>query len=266
MTYPCFIVDAFVTDRPFSGNPAAIVLLESPADEAWMQSVAAQFNLSETAFLVPEGDCQWNLRWFTPAVEVDLCGHATLAATRALAETAASSCRQFAFTTRSGLLTTRLEGESIDMDFPAITPVVPDNPPALPEGLASAVDVCEVGPDLLLRLASENEVRRFVPDVDALKSLSERGVIITAAGSGDTDFVSRFFAPNAGIDEDPVTGSAHCALAIYWAGILGKQQLTAEQCSPRGGRVAMTLDRDRVTLAGQASIFMRGQVPEQSVV
>ncbi|MEV0592999.1 PhzF family phenazine biosynthesis protein [Nonomuraea cavernae] len=249
-----FTVDAF-TDTPFQGNPAAVCLLESAAPDSWMQAVAAEMRLSETAFLL--GD---SLRWFTPAVEVSLCGHATLATAHVLYSTDTAS-GPVEFSTASGRLTVnRTPDGLISMDFPAkeVTPTT------LPAGLEKALGVApvQVGRsqlDLLVELPDEESVRTLVPDIEALTSIDARGVIVTAAGSS-TDFVSRFFAPNVGVPEDPVTGSAHCALAPYWSQRLGRAELVGAQLSARGGLVRVKVDGDRVHLSGRAVTVVSGEL------
>lgn len=253
-------VDAF-TSRPFAGNPAAVCVLPAPRPEEWMRSVAREMNLAETAFLVP-CDGGFNLRWFTPAVEVDLCGHATLASAHVLWEEghlpAGAEAR---FETRSGLLLAAREGEWIRLDFPR-TPAEPcEPPPGLPAALgAEPVFVGRSPFDLLAELPSEKIVREMQPDLAALKRLDMRGIIVTARASAPYDFVSRFFAPGSGIDEDPVTGSAHCCLGPHWAARLGKTQFLAWQASARGGEVRVRLAGDRVLLYGQAVTVLRGEL------
>jgi PhzF family phenazine biosynthesis protein len=263
MSLDLFQVDAF-TDRPFAGNPAAVCLLDEPADAHWMQHVARERNVSATAFLEPTGD-GFNLRWFTPTVELELCGHATLASAHVLAETGrlepATPAR---FHTRSGQLTADAHSEWIEMDFPA-KPVAEVSPP---KGLMAALggEPLFVGKSTfdyyLVELASEEAVRSAAPDFSRLRTLPGRGVIITAAGGagGPFDFVSRFFAPRLGIDEDPVTGSAHCTLGPYWAGRLRQGELLAYQASSRGGVVRVRMAGDRVKLAGQAVTVLRGRL------
>lgn len=254
-------VDAF-TDRPFAGNPAAVCPLERAADEAWMRNVAMEMNLSETAFFYPVDD-GYNLRWFTPAVEVDLCGHATLASAHILYELGILKSDQEArFHTKSGLLIARKSGDWIELDFPA-TPAV--QLPA-PNGLLPALDVeaMWVGQskfDYLIEVASEAEVRALSPDFTSLKKLGGRGVIVTSqASTPGYDFISRFFAPAAGIDEDPVTGSSHCTLAPYWEPKLVKSEMIGYQASRRGGVVRVRRVGDRVMLGGQAVTVMRGEL------
>jgi len=261
MSLDLFQVDAF-TDRPFAGNPAAVCLLDAPRDARWMQDVAREMNLSETAFLEPTGD-GFGLRWFTPAVEVQLCGHATLASAHVLWETGtldpAATAR---FHTLSGLLTAERQGEWIELDFPARP--VEETPP--PTGLLEAFDaeplfVGRSRYDYLLELPSEQAVRTAAPDHRRLAALGVRGVIITAKASAEPyDFVSRFFAPGSGIDEDPVTGSAHCTLGPYWAGRLDKEEFLAYQASARGGVVKVRVVGDRVKLGGQAVTVLRGRL------
>jgi PhzF family phenazine biosynthesis protein len=261
MTQSVIQVDAFA-ERPFTGNPAAVCVMEAPRDEAWMQSVAMEMNLSETSFLHPRDD-GFALRWFTPAVEVALCGHATLASAHVLWETGALAADAEArFHTKSGLLTCRRDGEWIWMDFPA----KPEEPAGTIAGLAEALGVepVYVGRshfDVIVEVASEDEVTSLQPDIGALRRVKARGVIVTArAERPGADFVSRFFAPNAGVDEDPVTGSAHCVLAPYWAAKLGRDELTGYQASRRGGTVRVRVAGDRVLLGGKAVTVMRGEL------
>ena len=263
MGLPIVQVDAF-TDRPFAGNPAAVCLLPAPADARWMQDVAREMNLSETAFLVRQSD-GFDLRWFTPAVEVDLCGHATLASAHVLwGDGHLAPETEARFHTRSGLLTADRRGDWIELDFPATRA----EPAAAPAGLTAAVGVTPrfVGRsrfDYLLEVDGEDVVRGCKPDFGALARVDARGVIVTsraAASGGGYDFVSRFFAPRAGVDEDPVTGSAHCALAPYWTPKLGRPELVGYQASGRGGTVRVRLQGDRVILGGQAVTVLRGDL------
>jgi predicted PhzF superfamily epimerase YddE/YHI9 len=261
MPLPIVQVDAF-TDRPFAGNPAAVCLLPAPADPQWMQDVAREMNLAETAFLVRRSD-GFDLRWFTPTVEVALCGHATLASAHVLWEDGhLPPDGQARFHTKSGVLTAERRGAWIELDFPA----TPAEPALAPDGMVAAVGVTPrfVGRsrfDYLLEVASEQTVRDLRPDVGALAAVDARGVIVTSrAGDGPYDFVSRFFAPRAGVPEDPVTGSAHCALAPYWSGKLGKPELVGFQASARGGTVRVRLAGDRVKLGGQAVTVLRGSL------
>ena len=261
MGTPIVQVDAF-TAEPFAGNPAAVCILPESRDDRWLQNVAREMNLSETAFLVRRGD-GYDLRWFTPAVEVDLCGHATLASAHVLWEEGHLAPHEEArFHTRSGLLRAKRAGEWIELDFPA-EPAQEVTPP--PE-LARALDVAPryVGRnrfDYLVQVASEAEVRTLRPDMGLLRQVPARGVIVTsAATTPGFDFVSRFFAPRAGVDEDPVTGSAHCCLGPFWSQRLGKTEFVAYQASSRGGSVRVRLAGDRVKLGGQAVTVLRGEL------
>jgi PhzF family phenazine biosynthesis protein len=254
-------VNAF-TDRPFAGNPAAVCLLPGPRDAEWMQLVAREMNLAETAFLVREGD-GFQLRWFTPSVEVDLCGHATLASAHALWEGGHLRPDETArFHTRSGVLSASRRDGLIWLDFPSTPPVLAPAPDELRDGLGVPLSFVGRTPfDYLVELDAESTVRRLVPDLTLLGRLPMRGVIVTASStSADQDFVSRFFAPAAGIPEDPVTGSAHCALAPYWAAKLGRSELRGYQASARGGLVRVRLAADRVLLGGHAVTVMRGEL------
>jgi PhzF family phenazine biosynthesis protein len=259
-----FQIDAF-TDSAFKGNPAAVCLLDGrDVDDAWMQNVAAEMNLSETAFLRRQDEAHdWSLRWFTPTIEVALCGHATLAAAHALLEEGLLPPGGTArFQTKSGALTGRQTGDSIELDFPA--KVAKPSEPA--EGLIEALGahpmhVARNEFDYLVEMASEDDIRSLKPDHAMLRRLPVRGVIVTSrASTPGFDFVSRFFAPGSGVDEDPVTGSAHCALAPFWAPRLGKTEFMAYQASPRGGVLRVTLAGDRVTLAGRAVTVLRGDL------
>jgi PhzF family phenazine biosynthesis protein len=255
-------VDAFA-DRPFAGNPAAVVVLERPGDERWMQNVALEMNLSETAFLVRRKDGDFDLRWFTPAVEVDLCGHATLASAHVLWEDGHLERNARArFHTRSGILTADLRDGTILLDFPA----TPEQATQPPDGLIQAlgVEASYVGKnafDYLVEVDSEAVVRATKPDFGALGAVRARGIIVTArASTAGFDFVSRFFAPAAGINEDPVTGSAHTTLGPFWASRLGKTSFVAHQASARGGTVRVDVKGDRVLLGGQAVTVLRGEL------
>lgn len=257
-------VDAFA-DRPFAGNPAAVCVLPQPMSDAWMQAVALEMNLSETAFLLPEGT-GYRLRWFTPKVEVDLCGHATLASAHVLWETGqAEASAPLLFETRSGRLTARQDEGWITLDFPAKTETTTEPPPGLLEALNITLrDGVYVGKnafDYLVEVESEAMVRSLTPDFTLLASIPVRGIIVTSrASSPKYDFVSRFFAPAAGVDEDPVTGSAHCCLGPYWQKRLGRDTFIAYQASPRGGVVRLQMEGDRVLLGGQAITMLRGEL------
>lgn len=262
MAQKIFQVDAF-TKKPFAGNPAAVCILPEAASEEWMQKVAREMNLSETAFLVKRDD-GYNLRWFTPAVEVELCGHATLASAHVLYEAGLLMPQQDArFHTKSGLLTARQRDDMIELNFPATPAKSITEPPHLADAIGAQPTFVGMSRfDYLLEVSSEDVVRRLTPDITQLKSLGVRGVMVTSlAATSDFDFVSRFFAPGAGVDEDPVTGSAHCCLGPYWASKLGKTELTAYQASARGGTVYLTVDgSDRVRLAGYAVTVMRAEL------
>lgn len=261
MAQPIQVVDAF-TDTPFAGNPAAICVLPEPADEVWMQRVAVEMNLSETAFIVPAGDA-FGLRWFTPAAEVELCGHATLASAHLLWETGALAADQPAcFDTLSGRLTATRDGAWITLDFPTEPAAEDDVPAALADGLDTVPRWCGRNRmDYLVEVDGEGVVRGLAPDFGRLAQVKTRGIIVTArAETEGIDFVSRFFAPRHNINEDPVTGSAHCALAPYWAERLGKEDMDALQVSPRGGRLKVTNAGERVRIAGQAVTVWRGEL------
>ncbi|WP_326696394.1 PhzF family phenazine biosynthesis protein [Streptomyces sp. NBC_01754] len=265
------IVDAF-TDRPFAGNPAAVLVLESdrfPAPDR-LQRVAAEVNLSETAFahpLPPGGDADWALRWFTPTTEVDLCGHATLATAHVLRTTGAAD-GTVRFASRSGVLrTTAHQDGSLTLDFPTAPLTAVPAPPGLAEALGAAPrsvhDTGESVGDLLVELADETAVRTLSPDFAALVACSRRGVVVTAAATdpaGGYDFVSRGFFPRIGIDEDPVTGSAHTALAPFWSARLGRRDLTGLQASARSGLVRTSLRGERTWLTGEAVTVVEGEL------
>ncbi len=254
-------VDAF-TATPFAGNPAAVCILARAPEERWMRAVAREMNLSETAFLTPR-DEGYDLRWFTPAVEVDLCGHATLAGAHVLWEEGRLPAdAQARFFTRGGLLLAERRGDWIEMDFPAKPEQAADAPPGLAAALGlQPVYVGRNQFDYLVEVASPAALRAAQPDHGALKRLPVRGIIVTARSDApEFDFVSRFFAPAAGVDEDPVTGSAHCCLGPYWSRRLGKSELAAYQASPRGGVVRVRCARDRVYLGGQAVTVLRGEL------
>jgi PhzF family phenazine biosynthesis protein len=261
MPLPIVWVDAF-TAEPFAGNPAAVCVLPEPRDAAWMQHVAREMNLAETAFLDRATD-GFNLRWFTPTVEVDLCGHATLAGAHVLWETGqAAATAPIRFHTRSGVLTAVRRDDWIELDFP----VTPEQPVETPPDLAEALGVRPryVGRsrfDYLVELDSEEAVRNLRPDFHRLRTIPARGIIVTSRSSTpDWDFVSRFFAPASGIDEDPVTGSSHSCLAHFWSGRLRKDRFMARQLSARGGILKVELDGDRVRLSGQAVTVIRGEL------
>jgi len=255
-------VDAF-TEKPFRGNPAAVCILLEPGEEAWMQNVAREMNLSETAFLHRQGD-GFNLRWFTPAVEVELCGHATLASAHILWETGLLAVEDTArFHTRSGLLTAERRGEEIELNFPS-------TPPTEASALVGLVEALGVVPryvgksryDYVVEVESEEVVRGLKPDFARLKAMSVRGVMVTSVASSEKyDFVSRFFAPGAGVNEDPVTGSAHCCLGPFWSERLGKDEMVAYQASARGGVIQVRVAGwcNTGSSSGQESILGRAR-------
>jgi len=258
---PCLQVDAF-TDRPFAGNPAAVCLLDDERDSQWMQAVAAEMNLSETAFIRPQED-GFELRWFTPAVEVDLCGHATLAAAHVLwSEGVVDSDDIVPFHTRSGELQCARHGDLIEMDFPATVA----EPLQADQGLVEALGVepSWVGGskyDRLVLVESTQMLRTMRPDFARLRAVPVRGVIVTSASDDQRfDFLSRFFGPAVGIDEDPVTGSAHCCLGPFWSERLGKMEMTAYQASVRGGVVHVRVAGERIVLGGNAVTVLRGEL------
>jgi PhzF family phenazine biosynthesis protein len=261
MSIPIYQVDAF-TDKPFSGNPAAVCILPAPANEMWMQNIAREMNLSETAFTYREND-GFRLRWFTPAVEVELCGHATLATAHILWETGRlDGGEQARFHTKSGLLKAKRSGSLIELDFPSKPEESADPLPGMAEALGTSLrHVCKNKFDYLVEVDSEEIVRNLKPDFSKLVQIQARGVIVTSkARTEPFDFVSRFFAPQVGVNEDPVTGSAHCFLGPYWAKRLGKKSFRAFQASRRGGDIQVRLEGDRVFLGGQAVTIFRGEL------
>ena len=258
MQIPIYQVDAF-TSRVFGGNPAAICPFDEWLPDATMQSIGNENNLAETAFLVPNGADRYHLRWFTPELEIDLCGHATLASAFVIFKHLRPELQKVAFDTRSGeLAVTRGEGGLLSMDFPSRTPEPGASDSRLRLALGGKAGAILMSRDYMVVYESEEEVRALKPDMNALAQM-DRFVIATAKGR-DVDFVSRFFAPGAGIPEDPVTGSAHCTLIPYWAQRLGKSKLHALQVSRRGGELWCELRGDRVTMAGHAVEFMSGSI------
>ena len=261
MRAPITTVDAFA-DRPFTGNPAGVCILKEPAPESWMQNVAAEMNLSETAFVVPQQD-GYQLRWFAPAVEIDLCGHATLASAHVLWETGQLPHEATArFHTKSGLLTAVWRRDLIELDFPSQPPTKSD-PPAelLPSLGVTAEFVGRSKFDYFVVLGSAQAVRDVKPDFTKLATLPVRGVIVSAkSDDAKFDFVSRFFCPAVGVNEDPATGSAHCCLGPYWAERLGKTELTGFQLSNRTGIVRVRCVGERVKLGGKAITIVRGEI------
>ncbi|NOX36727.1 MAG: PhzF family phenazine biosynthesis protein [Calditrichaeota bacterium] len=258
MEIPIYQVDAF-TSRLFSGNPAAVCPLPSWLDDALLQAIASENNLSETAFYVKQRDGTYRIRWFTPVAEVDLCGHATLAAAYVIFQKEGYSNETIRFHSRSGPLAVKQTPDGLEMDFPAQPPIPCETPPALQEALQQTPVACWKAQDYLAVFRSAAEIRNLQPDFSQLKKLDLRGVIVTAPGNGH-DFVLRFFAPKLGVDEDPVTGSAFTQLVPYWAERLGKTSLTARQLSKRGGEVKATLVGDRVAIRGQAVLYLEGKI------
>jgi PhzF family phenazine biosynthesis protein len=259
MRAPIFQVDAFAT-RLFTGNPAAVIPLDRFPEDSVLQAIAAENNLAETAFLVPEGG-DYRLRWFTPAVEVPLCGHATLASAAVIMERLQLGRCDVVFHSASGPLRVQRTDTGYVLDFPAR----PSEPIAIPPGLTAAlgvfpVDVCVNAFNYLARLESEASLRALAPDMSAIARLDRSGVIVTAPGDGNYDFISRYFAPAKGIPEDPVTGSAHCMLAPYWAPRLGQTEFRAFQASRRGGEVLCRVVGDRVHLEGTCVFYLEGTV------
>jgi PhzF family phenazine biosynthesis protein len=251
-------VDAF-TDKAFSGNPAGVCVLEKPAEEGWMQQVASEMNLSETAFIVKQEEV-FGLRWFTPAVEVDLCGHATLAAAHILWERGVAAANDdIRFSTQSGILSARQDSGWIELDFPVEAASETQAPEKLLRALnANPLWIGKNRMDYMLELDAESTVRSLKPNFSLLAEVDCRGVIVTSrAEADDCDFVSRFFGPAAGIDEDPVTGSAHCCLAPYWMEKLGKNPLVARQVSKRGGLLRVSVHHKRTLIAGKAVTVLR---------
>ncbi len=262
MRLPIYQFDAFAK-RIFGGNPAAVCPLEFWPDDATLQAIALENNLSETAFLVARDDGDYDLRWFTPAIEVDLCGHATLASGCLVLRHLQPERDEVGFMTRSGRLAVRRAGDGFAMDFPADPPAPTEAPANLEAILGVAPEAVLKGRYWLVVLASAAEVRALDPDIAAIGRLSPGNMIVTAPGDA-ADFVSRFFAPSSGILEDPVTGSAHCILTPYWAARLGKCELEALQVSARGGELRCTLAGDRVGLAGNCAFYMEGfiEIPD----
>src|SRR5262245_13074924 len=264
---PITVVDAF-TAEPFRGNPAAVCFLEAPPPEEWMQAVAREMNLSETAYLVPlgnPGDRRWSLRWFTPEIEVDLCGHATLASSHVLAAAGALTAGPARFETRSGELRARQEADRLVLDFPA----PPAGPAEPPDGLLDAlgltpdqVRACgQVSFFIVIEVDAPEVVRKLAPDFGAVLRAETRAIVVTApGGTNGADITSRVFGPGVGIDEDPVTGAAHCILGPWWADRLGTTVIQAHQASARGGDLEVRLQGDRVELVGHAVTVWRGEI------
>ncbi|MCP4716790.1 MAG: PhzF family phenazine biosynthesis protein [Deltaproteobacteria bacterium] len=259
MQIPFFQIDAF-SKMTFGGNPAAVCLLEKWCDDAELQSIAAENNLSETAFLVQQSAGQYALRWFTPTIEVDLCGHATLAGAFVLFSFVHTDLSSLVFETAGGEVTVEKNGDVLSMDFPARKPVSIEPPADLSRALGREPVAVLQSRDLLAVFESENEIKNMRPDFERLKQIQEGFAVIVCAPGDTVDFVSRFFAPKAGIPEDPVTGSAHCTLIPYWAERIKKKKLHAFQCSQRGGELFCEYKGDRVGIAGHCVLYARGEL------
>ncbi len=260
MHVPLYQVDAF-TDRLFGGNPAAICPLDSWMPDDLLQKIAGENNLSETAYIVPSdaADHEFHIRWFTPTTEVDLCGHATLAAAWVVQEHLGRGPETVRFQSRSGILDVTRDADTLVLDFPAADAAPVDPVPALAEALGDEPEETLKAVDYVAVFPSERVVAELAPDMRGLAQIDARGIIVTAPGR-TCDFVSRFFAPGSGIDEDPVTGSAHCTLAPYWARRLDKTDLEARQISARGGELQCRLVGDRVHIAGRAVTYLQGAI------
>ena len=250
-------IDAF-TDRLFGGNPAAVVIMDRWLPDAVLQAIAAENNLAETAFVIPHEE-PIALRWFTPTIEMDLCGHATLAAAHVLLAEHCASQSTIRFATRSGVLAVSRAGELLSLDFPARPGKRIEVSEALVSALGARPREAHLARDLLTIFDSEEEIRALRPDFERVARLDAFAVIVSAPGR-EVDFVSRFFAPRAGVPEDPVTGSAHCTLVPYWAARLGKRELTARQLSARGGELVCALHGERVAIAGKTVEYLRGEI------
>jgi PhzF family phenazine biosynthesis protein len=265
---PYFVVDAF-THKPFSGNPAAVCILNEPKTDDWLQKIAAEFNLSETAFLWHEQGNQWKLRWFTPTCEVKLCGHATLAAAHVLARELNLQHAEFLFSTLSGILAAKAGEQTIMLKFPKVEPklfsriYLHNDDVGIKELNLDIVAAYQAGEDIIVELAHEDEVLNYSPEIEKITKIETRGLIITSPGkNADRDFVSRFFAPRFGINEDPVTGSAHCSLAVLWSKKLGKSSLRAEQLSQRRGFLELRVYAEHVSLIGESITFSKGTLAQ----
>lgn len=257
MKLEIFQIDAFAT-QPFAGNPAAVVPLDAWLPDDVMQAIAMENNLAETAFFVREGD-GYALRWFTPTVEMDLCGHATLASAWVIFEILGTDASILRFQTKSGELTVEKEGGKLVLNFPSRPPVASEAPAGLIEAIGAGPKEVLKSRDYLLVYENESDVRAIKPNFEALSKIKTHAVIVTAKGDS-SDFVSRFFAPEVGVNEDPVTGSAHCTLIPYWAEKLGKNKLFARQVSSRGGELFCELTGDRVRMGGNAVLYMKGEI------
>ncbi len=260
MAIPMYQIDAFTQQR-FAGNPAAVVPLQSWLSDEQMLNIAAENNLAETAFIVPaKTAADFELKWFTPTIEIDLCGHATLAAAFTLFEHLNFAADQISFSTRSGILTVAKSGSALTMDFPARPPQDTALPRAILDALGiQSVNYSGLSRDWLIVLDNERSVANLNFEFSELAKATDTAIIVTAKGD-QCDFVSRFFAPHFGVDEDPVTGSAHCTLAPYWAGVLDKTELNARQISHRGGDLQCKLEGNRVYITGHAVTYMVGSI------
>ena len=252
-----FVVDAF-TDEPFKGNQAGVCLVDAWPDDKLMQNIAFENNLSETAFVISRGD-YYDLRWFTPTVEVDLCGHATLAAAYVVLNFVESGKTNVRFETKSGLLTVVKTGDLYEMDFPAREPAPVELTAQMCKAIGAAAVEAHLSRDLVLVLESERQVRELTPYFDLIAQLDHFAVVVTAKGD-EVDFVSRFFTPRGGVPEDPVTGSAHCTLIPFWAKRLGKDKMIAKQLSVRGGTLYCENRGQRVKIAGKAVLYLQGEI------
>lgn len=273
-TLPYFVINAFTvadafTQKPFSGNPAAVCILNEPKTDDWLQQVAAEFNLSETAFLWHEQNNQWKLRWFTPTCEVKLCGHATLASAHVLARELNFLHTEFLFSTLSGILTAKVDKQTITLKFPKVEPklfsriYLHNDDVGIKELNLDIEAAYQAGEDIIIELAHEDEVLNYSPELDKLAKIDTRGIILTAPSkNAERDFVSRFFAPRFGINEDPVTGSAHCSLAVLWSKKLGKVSLRAEQLSQRRGFLELSVSQEHVSLSGKSMTFAKGTLAQ----
>ncbi len=257
MKISIYQVDAFA-EKSFEGNPAAVCPLEEWLPDETLQAIASENNLSETAFFIPRDDC-YDLRWFTPVSEVDLCGHATLASAHVVFSKFKPNRSKIVFESRSGTLPVSRDGECLTLDFPAQPGVKCPTPELLVKSLGIAPVECYQSTDLMAVFDNQAQIEQMAPEFRILKEIDSRGIIVTAPGQ-DTDFVSRFFAPRHNIDEDPVTGSAHCTLAPYWSAILGSKNLSAKQLSKRTGTLHCEIAGNRVLISGKTRLFLEGEI------
>lgn len=253
-----YIVDAFATDI-FGGNPAGVCLVEQPLEDGTMQNIAAENNLSETAFIFRNGG-DFKLRWFTPETEIDLCGHATLASAYIISKFVDTQLKEMKFHTLSGILTVTKNGDLFEMDFPAREPLKTSVSPLMEKAIGTPVLEAHLSRDMLLLIEDENTLRSLQPDLSLLSKIPDCFAVIITAKADNVDFVSRFFVPNAGIPEDPVTGSSHSTLIPFWAKRLGKRRMIAKQLSKRGGTLYCENCDDRVKISGYASLYLAGEI------